>query len=309
VFHAGERLVQTRAGVAERSAQRGSRVIRNHMPDEHRSFFATLRYVFAATLDDAGYPQANLLTGAPGMMTSPDSQHLILGGFATALPMARLRAGDAMALLGLDFETARRNRANGTVVTAENGRLALRIHQSFGNCSQYVHRRVPEQGRSATPATDFRAVVTHAETFFIASRSADIDAEMRGGLDVSHRGGMPGFVRWLNDHTLAFDDYSGNNFFNTLGNIVDDPRASMMFVDFSSGKTWRASGHAQLIWGAAANPAQPPQTGARQVRFTIVSVTAGEPLQALQWVLTAPAREFEGTASLSDVAMKPEVPP
>ena len=62
-FHAGEAAVQTRAGVRERLAQLGPRVIRDHMPDQHRELFEKLPMLVVGSLDAAGRPWASLLVG------------------------------------------------------------------------------------------------------------------------------------------------------------------------------------------------------------------------------------------------------
>jgi predicted pyridoxine 5'-phosphate oxidase superfamily flavin-nucleotide-binding protein len=55
-FHEGERAVQQRAGVAERMAQVGPRVIRDFMPEQHRDFFAQLPFVVVGTVDNNNQP-------------------------------------------------------------------------------------------------------------------------------------------------------------------------------------------------------------------------------------------------------------
>ena len=55
------------------------------------------------------------------------------------------------------------------------------------------------------------------------------------GADVSHRCGRPGFVRIDNDSTLTVPDFMGNFFFNTIGNLQVNPRAGLLFPDFSTG--------------------------------------------------------------------------
>jgi uncharacterized protein len=84
--------------------------------------------------------------------------------------------------------------------------------------------------------------ITDADTFFISTRHPE------SGADLSHRGGNPGFVRILDDRTLVFPDYSGNNLFNTLGNLKIDQRAGLLFLDFESGHVLQLSGTAEILW-------------------------------------------------------------
>ena len=75
-------------------------------------------------------------------------------------------------------------------------------------------------------------------------------AHSEGGADASHRGGNPGFVRFLGENALEFLDYSGNTMFNTLGNIAANPSAGPLFLDFEGGGTVQLTGKAQIIWDA-----------------------------------------------------------
>src|SRR5205085_3392298 len=92
---------------------------------------------------------------------------------------------------------------------------------------------------------DARAQIEAADTFFVAS--AACTAETNGGVDVSHRGGPPGFVR-VEGHTLTIPDYRGNRYFNTLGNFVSNPRAALLFVDFNSGDLLHLQGTVEILW-------------------------------------------------------------
>ena len=71
-FHRGEVEIQTRLGVRDKIEMIGRRIIRDRMPDEHRSFFAQLPFIVVGSVDAAGRPWASLLTGAPGFVSSPD---------------------------------------------------------------------------------------------------------------------------------------------------------------------------------------------------------------------------------------------
>ena len=85
-----------------------------------------------------------------------------------------------------------------------------------------------------------RVLIAASDTFFVASRSrAEIDRA--GELDMSHRGGRPGFVGVPGD-TLVIPDFRGNRFFNTLGNFLGDPRAGLLFIDFASGDLLQLQG-------------------------------------------------------------------
>lgn len=66
-------------------------------------------------------------------------------------------------------------------------------------------------------------------------------------MDVSHRGGPPGFVR-LEGQTLTIPDYNGNRYFNTLGNLVSNPRAALLFVDFERGDVLHLQGTTEIVW-------------------------------------------------------------
>ncbi|WYX49477.1 pyridoxamine 5'-phosphate oxidase family protein [Achromobacter xylosoxidans] len=87
-------------------------------------------------------------------------------------------------------------------------------------------------------------MIARADTLFVATY-ADTEAAGRR-VDVSHRGGMPGFVR-IDGDTLTIPDFSGNRFFNTLGNMVLNPRAGLLFIDFERGDVLQVSGRAEVV--------------------------------------------------------------
>ena len=68
---------------------------------------------------------------------------------------------------------------------------------------------------------------------------------------MSHRGGRPGFVR-VEAETLTIPDFSGNHYYNTLGNLLGDPRASLLFVDFETGDLLQLQGMVTIDWRAEA---------------------------------------------------------
>ena len=250
-FHRDELAAQLLAG-----QRPGVAHIRPFMPDQHRTFFTLLPYLFVATADERGWPVASVLAGTPGFARAPDPVTLRLDALPSADdPMAvGLTVGRDVGLLGLDLTTRRRNRANGQVAAVDAQGLAVHVTQSFGNCAQYIQTRRPTAAaRQATPAEALRglddgarALIAAADTFFVASRSRpEVGAD--GGLDMSHRGGRPGFVGVHGD-TLAILDFRGNRFFNTLGNLLGDPRAGLLFIDFATGDLLQLQGRAEIEW-------------------------------------------------------------
>lgn len=72
-----------------------------------------------------------------------------------------------------------------------------------------------------------------------------------GGLDVSHRGGRPGFMR-VDGDVLTIPDFRGNRYLNTLGNFLLDPRAGLLFVDFARGDLLHLAGEVEVLWDGEA---------------------------------------------------------
>ncbi len=262
VFHDGELTLQRLAGVAEKAAISGRVGIRPFMPEQHRLFFAQLPFLIVGSIDKAGQPTASILTGAPGFVGSPDEVTLTIAARAGADdPLAgNLREGAQIGILGIEPHTRRRNRANGHVGNLGPDGFTLRIEESFGNCPQYIQARdVTGIDAAGAPAPISEGallsprahdIISRSDTFFIASA-----ANREGRVDVSHRGGLPGFVyigRADGASELLIPDYRGNNFFNTLGNILSHKLAGLLFIDFASGDLLQLNVEADVITDEAA---------------------------------------------------------
>ncbi|MBY6069136.1 pyridoxamine 5'-phosphate oxidase family protein [Leisingera aquaemixtae] len=256
-FHAGEQEMQRRAGKRDMAETLGRRMIRPFMPEEHREFFAQLPFLAAGAVDADGWPWASLLSGPPGFAVSPDPEHLQIALNRTpGDPVhAAIREGAPLGLLGIELHSRRRNRLNGRVAAAGRDGFTLRVDQSFGNCPQYIQERdlIPaDDVPAARPQTfadlppEHSARIAQADTFFVASHIAAAEDPEREGVDVSHRGGRPGFVR-VAGKTLTIPDFRGNNHFNTLGNFLLNPRAGLAFPDFESGSLLLLTGTVELL--------------------------------------------------------------
>jgi predicted pyridoxine 5'-phosphate oxidase superfamily flavin-nucleotide-binding protein len=261
-FHVGEQTIQSLAGVRDRIELRGRAVIRDYMPEQHRTFYAALPFMVVGLADQNGHPWATTLSGPPGFMNSTEENLLVVRAWPDpGDPLhSCIRDGAPVGGLGIELSTRRRNRVNGRIENCIIGEgFAIRVQQSFGNCPKYIQARSehprlrsgPEpKSRMASHLGDNEVrLIAEADTFFIASRSAQLDQEEASqGLDVSHRGGRPGFVRVVSPTELCFPDFSGNLLFNTLGNLEVDPRAGLLFIDFQSCAMLHVIGRAKICW-------------------------------------------------------------
>jgi predicted pyridoxine 5'-phosphate oxidase superfamily flavin-nucleotide-binding protein len=85
---------------------------------------------------------------------------------------------------------------------------------------------------------DLRAFLAEVDTAFLATASAD------GQPYVQHRGGQKGFLRALDDHTIAFVDLAGNRQYVTTGNLAENPRVCLFLIDYAHKRRVK-------IWGTA----------------------------------------------------------
>lgn len=300
-FHPGEQKAQERAGVRAQMEKVGAVVLRDYMPEQHREFFPLLPTLFIGAEDAQGDLWASLLWGRPGFVSSPGPASLRID----ALPIrddplaAALHPGMPVGLLGLQFETRRRNRANGTISSLDGEGIAFALTQSFGNCAKYIQTReqldsdatgdVPPAatGGPELPA-EALALIRRADTFFIATAAGP-----EHGADVSHRGGRPGFVQAGQGGVLAWPDFQGNNFFNTIGNLVADGRAGLLFIDFERGDLLHLSGTAETDWDG---PEVARIAGAKRViRFRIARHVFRRGALPLRWSLAEQSPHLDAT--------------
>jgi len=314
-WHAGERTLQERVGVRKIMELHGGLVIRDHMPDEHRELFGTLPFFLVGSTDTEGRVWASIVTGRPGFVVTPDARTLHVA--ARPIPgdplAGNLHVGAAVGLLGIQLETRRRNRVNGPVLQADDNGFTVGVQQSFGNCPKYIWAREPvfvrppEVAGSHSPQQEGPVLsesateqIAQADTFFIASAAPG--AGRGNGVDISHRGGTPGFVRITGSDrgtVLTWPDFSGNRFFNTLGNLVVNPHAGLLFIDFRTGTLLSLTGEAEAVWEGAELAAF--EGAERLVRFTVDHGVRFEDALPLRWVGAGRSPALEQTGSWEEV--------
>ena len=104
-------------------------------------------------------------------------------------------------------------------------RLADRIEERI------VHDHIDE---------DDAAFIGARDMFFLATADAD------GSPQCSYKGGEPGFVRVLDERTIAFPLFDGNGMYLSAGNLTANPRVGLLFVDFEGQRRLRVNGVASV---------------------------------------------------------------
>ena len=108
--------------------------------------------------------------------------------------------------------------------------------------SRAAYARVESGGGFATAITDeLRGFLTQVDTAFLATASA------AGQPYVQHRGGARGFIRALDEHTLAFIDFTGNRQYVTTGNLAENDRVCLFLIDYARRRRIKVWGIARIV--------------------------------------------------------------
>lgn len=278
-FNPGEIAVQKRAGVF-RDAQQVSGIYRNELPRLAKDFLWEQRLVVIASLDDEERPWASLLTGAAGFVKVLSPTALRIDAIpATGDKIAEnLKEEADIGLLAFDPATRRRMKVKGHARRNSDG-IVLDIDRAYALCPKYIQAREVVgsdssviKNQSAMNGDSFTEqqaqMIANADTFFIATHHPET------GGDAAHRGGNPGFVRVLSGTELEFPDYSGNNLFNTLGNIQANGKAGLLIPDFDQGNVLQMTGDAEILWH---------DSETRSVRVTVQQIRELRSASPLRW--------------------------
>lgn len=307
-FHVGEQRVQERMGVRE-VEQWARHAIRGYLPPQHRAFHTSVPFLVAAARDGDDRPWATLLVGEPGFVTSPEPTSLVIDAAPPAGDALEgaLTTGRDLGILGIELSTRRRNRVNVRIDGARGRAVVAKVQQTFGNCPQHIHerawRRVAGEPAGAAVRSERltphqRAWIERADTFFIASGHRGDGESSAFGMDASHRGGDPGFVRVEADDRIAFPDFAGNNLFNTLGNLELDPRAGVLFVDFPTGSLLQLTGRMRVDWSPSA--ADRARGAARMMTFDVEAIVELPRAVPLRWHVEPDALALRVTAKMRE---------
>ncbi len=144
------------------------------------------------------------------------------------------------------------------------------IQERKGSRDRYA--RMEEKGGWPDRITpDLAAFLAERDSFYFATASA------QGQPYIQHRGGKPGFLKMVDDHTLAFADFAGNRQYITQGNLVDNDKAYIFLMDYANRRRIK-------LWGTAKVVEDDP---ALLARLADPDYVAGRPEQAVVFTVAA----------------------
>ena len=119
------------------------------------------------------------------------------------------------------------------------------LQEKYGSRRQYARMAEGSQKADRLGAGEIE-YISERDSFYMASVGST------GWPYVQHRGGPKGFLKAIDDHTLAFADFRGNKQFVSTGNLTTDDRVALIMVDYPRQLRLKILGHAQIFEGEAA---------------------------------------------------------
>lgn len=254
IFHKGQLAVQKITGEEEVAKMRIP-MIRSTLHPRSIPFIEHQVLAFLGTEDSNGALWLSLMVGERGFITIPSEQEIRfnLGQVVSSQDDIFFTNIKTNATVGLLFHEAARRaryRAWGKVSTIE-GHLCFDIRMGYPSCPKHIQsEQIEVLEKPETLSTQYengttlceleRNWILGAHTFFICTQTK------KGDIEASHRGGDPGFIEILENGAIRVPDYLGNSMFSTLGNIYENPKAALLFIDYKKGETLQLSGHAEL---------------------------------------------------------------
>ena len=116
------------------------------------------------------------------------------------------------------------------------------IQQRLGSRQSY-ERMEQSRGWQDRVTPELAAFIAERDTFFLGTANAE------GQPYIQHRGGPPGFLKVIDEETLAFADFRGNRQFLSMGNLEDNDKAFIFLIDFANRRRIKIWGRASVIEG------------------------------------------------------------
>jgi ferredoxin-NADP reductase/predicted pyridoxine 5'-phosphate oxidase superfamily flavin-nucleotide-binding protein len=138
----------------------------------------------------------------------------------------------------------------GVPETQQQVQLITKIEQSLGNCPKYLNQYDIQPAlvsptlvsQSQTLSEEAKALILKSDMFFLTTSVPE-------DMDTNHRGGPAGFVRIVSDTEIVYPEYSGNRLYQSLGNLLVNPKIGITFPDYETGDVVYITGTAEVLVG------------------------------------------------------------
>ena len=117
---------------------------------------------------------------------------------------------------------------------------AVRAEQARRGSRERLAQQVAAGRFASALSADTIAFIAARDSAYLATASADGQPYMQ------HRGGPAGFLRVLDERTIAFADYAGNRQYISTGNLAENERAFLFLMDYAAGRRLKLWGHARV---------------------------------------------------------------
>jgi len=143
------------------------------------------------------------------------------------------------------------------------------IQKKKGSRSSYA-RMEEGDGWQTTVTPELTAFIAGLDMFYLGTANAE------GQPYIQYRGGAPGFLKVIDDHTLGFDDFGGNRQYITLGNLAENPKAFIFLMDYANRQRIKLWGTARVVEDDAdlLNRLRDPQYAGKAERAILFSIEA-----------------------------------
>ena len=254
IFHDGQLAVQRITGEEEIAKMRIP-MIESSLHPRSIPFIEHQILAFCGSEDNNRDIWLSLIVGERGFINAPSIHELRfdLSKVKSNLDDIFFKNIKDKPTVGLLFhEAVRRARYRAWGVASEDGdQLSFEIRMGYPSCPKHIQREmieIPEESKARSSSYESGTTlgdlekdwILNAHTFYIATQTK------KGDIEASHRGGDPGFIEIQNNGLIRVPDYLGNSMFSTLGNIYENPKAALLFVDYEKGETLQLTGKAEL---------------------------------------------------------------
>lgn len=261
-FHQGEVEIQDRTGERGTAILNG-RLIQDSIIVPAHKFLGLQSFIVLSVAVRQDYIPISIIFGKPGFISVDMAGKTIRisllshQNMETDPVLKELKSEIQVGALAIDLSTRRRLRVNGQVKSVSPSEIQISVTESYPNCPKYIQKRNPlwseppsnaysvASGRSI--GNDLVQIIERSDTFFVSSWNPG------GHADASHRGGEPGFVRFITERSILIPDYPGNSLFNTFGNFALNPYAGIVFWDFPTNRFLHIFGSVKLIFDRSEN--------------------------------------------------------